>query len=540
MKVNILGAGLAGLSCAYECAQHNIACRLISIQASERAQSVMAEGGINGACNTMGEEDCPQNHIRDTLKAGCHIADAEAVAGMCTEAPELIEWLAGLGVPFNRNQDGTLSLRNFGGQKKKRTAYAQSSTGKQIMSTLIDAVRRYESNGLVERFCHHAFAGLILEEHICKGICLQDDYTGEMLAFAGPVVLCAGGLGGLFAGKTTGTTANDASVQSICYLQGVEMGNLEMIQYHPTTITLPGKRGLVSEAARGEGGRLFIPKNGENYYFMEEGFELGNLAPRDVISREIYFLLHSQEPGLEKQVYLDLRNLPGDVWKKKLSDLRAELIHYLNTDPKKTPIPVEPGIHYFMGGIHVNRNHETNIPGLYAAGECCDQYHGANRLGGNSLLGALYGGRRAGRQVSAQYDVLFAKAEDWEINRSAVSAFGRRHSISPSLQQKIGEILYSALGIARNEEDLTTGIKTLEKLQGDFDIQPKTPEYGYITLGLAMLESACYRRESRGAHYRSDYPALDEAYRGIILAEYHEDSKHKVTLRFQKTENPTG
>ena len=397
-RIKIIGAGLAGLSAAITLAEKGYKSTIISLQPSERAQSVMAEGGINGASNTMGENDSPAEHASDTLKAGVALADPAAVKDLAQHAPEIHQWLMRLGAPLHR-KDGQLILRNFGGQKKKRTAYAQSSTGKVLMTALIDECRKYEASAVIHRLSHHEFLSLILRDGCCEGVWIRDSYTGECFALTGPVIFASGGLNGFFPGMTTGTASNSGDAAAILFAQGVAFANLEFIQYHPTTVQIPGKRMLISEAARGEGGRLFIYQDGSPRYFMEEKYpELGNLMPRDVVSREMYQL--TRDTG--EQVYLDLRGLSNNTWKEKLSDLREEIRYYLALDPAKEPVPVSPGIHYFMGGILVDRGHRTSLSGLYAAGECACQYHGANRLGGNSTLGAIYGGMTAAVTAAAE------------------------------------------------------------------------------------------------------------------------------------------
>ncbi len=505
-KVTIIGAGLAGLSAALHLALEGVPCSLVSLQPSERAQSVMAEGGINAALNTMGEEDSPALHLEDTLRAGCEIADPAAVRELTDHAPELILFLSSLGVPFHM-EHGKLALRNFGGQKKKRTAYARSSTGKAVMSALIDACRLQEAEGRITRYPHHEFLSLRLAHTpagaLCAGAEVRDTFTGERLTFSGPVILATGGLNGMFPGMTTGTTANSGDAAARLFLQGVRFGNLEMIQYHPTTIGIPEKRCLISEAARGEGGRLFVYRGQEPWYFMEEKYpEYGNLMPRDVVSREMYFVTHDPQCG--GQVYLDLRDLPKKTWSSKLPDLREEIEYYLGIDPKDTPIPVEPGIHYFMGGIHVDLHHRTNLPGLYAAGECCCQYHGANRLGGNSMLGAIYGGKAAAQHLAAHPAQVPAAAADCPVCEQAAS---------PAFVQTVCEILRRALGIVRNGQTLQQAVEQLRALPAAND-----REHARAALAEAMLISASMRRESRGAHYREDYPKRDDAYRGMMLA----------------------
>ena len=272
-----------------------------------------------------------------------------------------------------------------------------------------------------------------------------------------------------------------------------------MLQYHPTTVAICGKRLLVSEAARGEGGRLFTVVNGKRRYFMEERYpELGNLMPRDVISREMALL--------EGRAWLDMTGLSRAVWTKRLPDLRSELEHYLTLDPAKEPVPVSPGIHFFMGGILVDASHRTSLKNLFAAGECACQYHGANRLGGNSLLGALYGGIVAARSAAPA-------AEDREPETFGPVPAQRE---TPGFSKRLGDILFGGLGILRDEATLTHALSALDELSAGTLTEE---ERRRLELGCAMLLSALARRESRGAHTRTDFPERDDAqYRKTTVA----------------------
>ena len=598
--VNIVGAGLAGLSAALTLAKQHQPCRLISVQASERAQSVLAEGGINGALNNMGEGDSILLHEEDTCLAGCQIADEEAVRGLTGHAPAIIQMLADLGVPFNR-QDGKILQRSFGGQRKKRTAFAKSSTGKMIMHALIDEVRKYEVLGLIRRYPHHLFVDLVirevipeqaqsrnpehvqqvqsrnsehvqqvqsrisehleqaqggeLKEKVCCGLLIRDVYTGEEMRFAGPVLMACGGMNGLFPSRTTGTLINSGNAAAKLFAKGVRFSNLEMIQYHPTTIAIAGKRLLISEAARGEGGRLFVRRAGEPWYFMEEKYpEFGNLMPRDVVAREMYFVTH--EADCDPQVYLDMRGISKEVFQKRLSDLRAELLHYGKPDPEREPIPVEQGIHYFMGGIDVDVFHQTNLRFLYAAGECCSQYHGANRLGGNSMLGALYGGQVAAKTIlkegesSFQYApeaVAFLHAHEESASRpteyaakddtSSTDPEGSRYEEeTPQITAKMASLLYESLGIIREEKSMRRALEGLSLLLQEEGLTET--DRNRIMLGEAILRSALFRKESRGAHFRSDFPKRDEAFCGLVTA-IKKDGKIEIDIR-KKREDSKG
>ena len=554
-KVNIIGAGLAGLSAALTLAKAGARCRLISLAPSERAQSVLAEGGTNAVLNTMGDDDTIEDHVADTLKGGCDIADQAAVRDLCERAPEVIRELEALGVPFNRNPDGSIAQRYFGGQKKRRTAFVGAFTGKMLMTALIDAVRRYEAEGLVERYAHHAFAELLLlpphpshsgtpspqgeGNHVCAGVRVCDTFTQEVSDFEGPVILCSGGINGFFPGHTTGTVYNSGDVTATVFSQGVALSNLEMIQFHPTTIAVPGKRVLISEAARGEGGRLFVMQNSsqERYYFMEERYpELGNLMPRDVVTRESVKVMGDAAYG--DQVYLDMTGIPEEIWTDRLSELREEILHYLEIEPKKEPVPVAPGIHYFMGGILTDKDHRTNIEGLFAAGECCSTYHGANRLGGNSTMGAMVGGRVAAdsalrfidrlsrceiyppRSDYAGHSAEPVVSAPWRTSRSAdtsahrtrredgsecVKEYAAYMYTAGSFEVQLGNVLYAGMGVVRDAEGMQEALDAIKELEEETEGITEH-QRRRLRLAKAMLMSALARKESRGAHTRSDFP----------------------------------
>lgn len=530
----IVGNGLAGLSAAVTCAEAGGRVLLASSNQPERSQSVMAEGGINAALNYKGEDDSPEQHMADTLRAGCDLADAQAVAGLCAAAPVIIEWADRLGTVFSRDEAGRVDQRCFGGQKKKRTAYANAGIGRQLMAALSRYCRKLESAGRIEVREDLRLVSLALGDRGCCGGVFRPVTGGEPLGIAADgVILSCGGPGGLF-GNNTGSLLSDGAAAAALFSQGVAMADLEMIQYHPTTAAGPGKRLLISEAARGEGGRLFTYKEGKPWYFMEEWFpEGGNLMPRDVVSRSIYKVVRELNLGVEgrDEVLLDISFLPKDVLETRLAEICRNCRTFLGVDPARQPIPVWPGVHYFMGGFYVGRDHACSVPRLWAAGECACQYHGANRLGGNSTLGAIYGGRVAAASALG-LPPLYGEAEkkallELEVSRQRELSAAFSGSLRPpALRRLLQELMREGMAIFRSEESLTAALSRLDALEeearglaGGAEAADSLTLTCQLALSRAMLLSALARRESRGAHQRSDFPARDDAgFRAVTVA----------------------
>ena len=529
-RMIIIGAGAAGLSAALEFAENGIKSILVSDMPSERAQSVMAEGGINAAVNT--EMDSPKLHAKETIEAGRFIADPEAVRQMTGAAPKIIEKLFENGMAFTLNEEKKPDVRAFGGQSVKRTFFAATNTGKQLMYVLIDQARKYEANGLIERCTGWRFLRLLHEQDRAYGCVIIHPVTQEKKNIYGKVLIASGGLNGMF-GNATGSVGNSGAVSANLFASGVRFANGEFIQYHPTTAKLHGKNMLITEAVRGEGGRLFVLENNKPVYFMEEKYpQLGNLMPRDVIAREEWLQMQQG-----KQVYLDMTHLDKNVCEKRLKGVINDCIRFLALDPRKEPIPVVPGIHYFMGGIWVDAYHRTSMKNLFAAGECACQYHGANRLGGNSLLGALYGGKIAAKSAMEDNDIEKPIRETSELppSESKKKAAG---SYADNLLQ-LQYILKNGLGIIRNKETLQSALaeldKLIEKSRTEYDDTVSEAENQSLSdcclLGKAMLMCALERKESRGAHTRSDYPMECTKYEKQTMAEYINGN---IQIHFQK------
>lgn len=493
-KVIIIGAGIAGLSCALALAEKDFEIILVSNQASERSGSCMAEGGINAALNSYDEGDSVEKHFADTKSNALEAADEEGIRNLTQAAPDIVKWLFGLGVQFDLTKDGRIDVRYFGGQQFRRTAYAGDSTGRQIMTALIDEVRKYEEKGAIQRLDHHCFQRLIICSGKAAGCIVKNIFTDEDLElFAPATVMAVGGYHGIFQ-NTTGARTDNGEAAAVLFFQGISMSNLEFIQFHPTTVSNGSKRMLITEAARGEGARLCTLRDGIPFYFMEEKYpELGNRMPRDITSREI--------AGQDSQCYLDMTGMDRAVFEHDLKGLRDECLLYLGLDPVKELIPISPGIHYFMGGITVDTGHRTCLEGLYAAGESAACYHGANRLGGNSLLGASFGGKKAAETIMGDYNGLMRNADNKHADPEPVilEDAGER--------SEIAAILNESMGILRNEEQLLAASAQLENHKGPIGRFAK-----------ASVACALNRRESRGAHYRSDYKDMSGEFDGETRA----------------------
>ena len=514
-KVVVIGSGLSGLTCAIKLAEKGIKCLLVSPYPSERSQSVMAAGGINAA---IGKDDSIDLHVKETFDGGCQIANIEAIKGLCNEAKDIVSWLEGLGTVFSKDEDNKVALRAFGGQSKNRTAYAGSSTGKQIMTALINEARKYESENIIERKFGRYFHSALIENETCYGVVLYNDITREIeVEYADAVVVASGGQNALF-GKTTGSTLCDGYVAAKLFTQGATLKNLEFIQYHPTTIETSQKRMLISEASRGEGGRLYYLDGDKRVYFMEDLYgPRGNLMPRDIVAKHIY--------DAPNKVYLDIAFLGKELIDKRLSEVKELCSKYLNLDVTKESIPVYPSVHFFMGGLAVNKEHQTNIKRLYAVGECASMYHGANRLGGNSLLAAIRSGNVAANSINGLEehsqsidfnDYINTQKESLKINLASQSKFSAIY-----IRYEIAKIMDNCLGITRNEEKLRKGIEDIEyyigvseQLNFDSDVSfyVSYSLKSLLVLAKAILLSALERKETRGAHIRIDYPSKNEEY----------------------------
>jgi len=549
MKIAIVGGGLAGLAATMKIAEGGHAVDLFSVVPVKRSHSVCAQGGINGAVNTKGEGDSTWEHFDDTIYGGDFLANQPPAKAMCEMAPAIIYLFDRMGVPFSRTSEGLLDFRRFGGTKHHRTAFAGASTGQQLLYALDEQVRRYEVSGKVRKFEHWEMLSLVLDDaQVCRGLIAMNLSTLELKAFPADAVIIATGGPGLIFGKSTNSMVCTGSAVSACYQQGAKYANGEFIQVHPTSIPGEDKLRLMSESARGEGGRVWVPRNkgdvrppssipeNERWYFLEEKYPAyGNLVPRDIATREIFQVcIDGLGIGGQNQVYLDLTHIPAETLDRKLGAILEIYEMFVGDDPRHVPMRIFPGVHYSMGGLWVDNNQRTNVPGLLAAGECDYSIHGANRLGANSLVSCVYGGftaapaaieyaknvERNGADGSRIYDQELKHQQ--EINDNLVKQSGNENQYI--LHQEMGKWMTDNVTVVRYNEKLKATDNKLLELMDRYKRISINDSNLWATMALPharhldnMLElarvitlGALNRNESRGAHYKPEFPDRDD------------------------------
>ncbi|MBD2863343.1 MULTISPECIES: succinate dehydrogenase flavoprotein subunit [Paenibacillus] len=538
-KVIVVGGGLAGLMATVKAAEAGVHVDLFSLVPVKRSHSVCAQGGINGAVNTKGEGDSPWEHFDDTVYGGDFLANQPPIKAMCEAAPGIIHLMDRMGVMFNRTPEGLLDFRRFGGTKHHRTAFAGATTGQQLLYALDEQVRRWEAAGLVTKYEHSEFLSAVIdEEGVCRGVCAQNLRSMEVETFRADAVILATGGPGIIFGKTTNSVINTGTAASAVYQQGVTYANGEFIQIHPTAIPGDDKLRLMSESARGEGGRIWTYKDGKPWYFLEEKYPAyGNLVPRDIATREIFHVCVDMKLGVngENMVYLDLSHKDPKELDVKLGGIIEIYEKFMGDDPRKIPMKIFPAVHYSMGGMWVDYNQMTNIPGLFAAGECEYQYHGANRLGANSLLSAIFGGMVAGPKAIEYIKGLSKSSED-----VSSGAFDREKQKNVDkyegllkmdgtenayvLHKELGEIMIDNMTVVRYNDRLEATISKIKELKQRYKKINMTDTarwnnqgvaftrqlWNMFELAEAMTKGALMRDESRGAHYKPDFPDRDD------------------------------
>ncbi|ATO50493.1 succinate dehydrogenase flavoprotein subunit [Brevibacillus laterosporus] len=553
-KLIIVGGGLAGLMATIKAAEKGVAVELFSLVPVKRSHSVCAQGGINGAVNTKGEGDSTWEHFDDTIYGGDFLANQPPVKAMCDAAPGIIYMLDRMGVMFNRTPEGLLDFRRFGGTKHHRTAFAGATTGQQLLYALDEQVRRYEAEGLVKKYEYWDFLGAVLDDAgVCRGITAQSMRSGEIKAFHADAVIMATGGPGIIFGKSTNSIINTGTAASALYQQGVIYANGEFIQIHPTAIPGDDKLRLMSESARGEGGRIWTYKDGKPWYFLEEKYPAyGNLVPRDIATREIFHVCVDMKLGIngENMVYLDLSHKDPKELDVKLGGIIEIYEKFVGEDPRKVPMRIFPAVHYSMGGMWVDYNQMTNIPGLFAAGECDYSQHGGNRLGANSLLSAIYGGMVAGPNAinyinsldklsddlpSGLFDSYAKQEQDKYDNILKMDGTENAYVI----HKELGEWMTDNVTVVRYNDRLQkTDDKILELIERYKNINIQDTQqwsnsgaqftrhlWNMLVLGRAITISALKRDESRGAHYKPDFPERDdEHFMKTTMAKYNPET----------------
>jgi succinate dehydrogenase / fumarate reductase flavoprotein subunit len=563
-RVVVVGGGLAGLASAMKLAELGAHVDLISLTPVKRSHSVCAQGGIN-SCNDQTRQlgDNEWTHLDDTVYGGDFLNHQPPVKEMAYSAPKIIDLMDRLGVTFNRTGEGFIDRRRFGGTLYKRTAFAGATTGQQLLYALDEQVRRRESEGSVKKYEFWDFLAPIVDDSgRCRGIVAQDMVSMQIRAFAADAVVVASGGYGLVYGRSTMSVFCNGSAASRCYQAGARIGNGEFIQVHPTAIPGSDKLRLMSESARGEGGRVWVPRQphdpraprdipaGERYYFLEEHYpEYGNLVPRDIATREIFDICVNGGLSVEQDrmsVYLDLTHIPKAELDRKLGGILEIYEKFQGVDPRVEPMKIFPAVHYSMGGLWADyvksadggmeagapRNHATSIEGLYAIGECDYHYHGANRLGANSLLSCIFTGL-----FTAPSILNYARSQSAghaELSNSTIEAAVKRqqdrhdgllkgasgYEENPYLiHQELGDLMTRAATVIRRNDQLSDAIGKVRDLH-ERSMRVNLSDTGSWTnqnvifakalqdmfpLAKTLLQGALQRDECRGAHFKPDF-----------------------------------
>lgn len=571
-RVIVIGGGLAGLACTIKLAEEGVAVDLFSMVPVKRSHSVCAQGGIN-ACNDIARQQgySEWEHFDETIYGGDYLADQPPVLEMATWAPRIIDLLDRMGVPFNRTPEGQRELRLFGGSLFKRTFFAGATTGQQLLYALDEQTRRREAEGLVTKYEFWEFLWPVIHDGACVGIVAQDMRTMQIRAFRADAVVMATGGNGLMFGKSTMSVICTGGAASRCYQAGARYGNPEMVQVHPTAIPGEDKCRLISESARGEGGRVWVPRKphdtrppnsipeNERKYFLEEKYpKYGNIVPRDIATREIFEVCQQGlGVGGGNMVYLDLRDevkrRGREAILNRLEGILEIYEKFVGTDPLDEPMKIFPAVHYSMGGLWAGftkdektggllrgapNNMMTNIPGLYAMGEVSFAYHGANRLGANSLLSCIFDGlfggpgiknyttdvekRAAADMPQSAYDAAVAQ-ENEKQNRLLKSDGDENPYL---LWQEMGKWMTDNCTVVRHNEKLEATLQRCEEWKERYN-RVKLSDTGMwtnqnlsfaravrdmILLAEATLKGALLRNESRGAHYKPEFPDRDDAH----------------------------
>ena len=560
-RVLVVGGGLAGLAATMRLAELGVNVDLVSLVPVKRSHSVCAQGGINSVNSlTRQQGDNEWKHFDDTVYGGDFLQHQPPVKEMADWGPRIVDLMDRLGVPFNRTPEGFRDQRRFGGTLYKRTAFAGATTGQQLLYALDEQVRRREVEGLVKKWEFWDFLGPVLDDsgRCCGAIC-QDLVTMQFRAFPAAAVVLATGGNGLIYGRSTMSMVCTGSAVSRAYRAGAWYGNGEFIQVHPTAIPGADKLRLMSESARGEGGRVWVPRKpqdprdpreipeADRSYFLEERYpKYGNLVPRDIATREIFDICTTEGLSVEKDrlcVYLDLTHIPRETLDRKLGGILEIYEKFQGVDPRSMPMKIFPAVHYSMGGLWVDyersrsggmvegavRNQQTSIPGMYAIGECDYQYHGANRLGANSLLSCIFSGLFVAPTLAGVCRGSQAGAADQRLFDAALRREQDRHHALLSrpageenpydIHQELGGLMTRVATVVRRNDQLAAAYDEVSRLEerwrrcGLSDTGNWTNQNVVFTkavgdmfpLAKLILKGALLRDECRGAHFKPEF-----------------------------------
>ncbi|MBL3527961.1 MAG: succinate dehydrogenase flavoprotein subunit [gamma proteobacterium endosymbiont of Lamellibrachia anaximandri] len=539
----IVGSGGAGLYAALESRmEEDLQVGVLTKVYPTRSHTGAAQGGVNAALANLDPTDTWQDHWFDTVKGSDYLADQDAAEIMTREAPMVVREMEHWGCPFSRTDEGKIAQRPFGGASKPRACFSADKVGHVMLHTLYEQGIRHGVNFLNE----WQVLSLMHDGQRCQGVTAINTQTGRVHTIqAKAVILATGGHGRIYWTRTSNALGNTGDGTAIAYRAGLPIKDMEFIQFHPTGLRRTGI--LVSEGARGEGGFLL---NGQGERFMSryapEKMELG---PRDLVSRSCETEVREGRAGPEGEVFLDLTHLGRERILERLPQIRELCIEFEGVDPIEEPIPIKPTAHYSMGGIHTDLNGQTPIEGIYAAGEAgCVSVHGANRLGGNSLLDILIFGRRAGKHAleyarNNSFTPVDTGQEEADAKMIASIMEGESGASIADIRRSMGNLMAEKVGVYRNGKDLESAVSELADLQEQFKmvrIQDKTKAFNtelvaalelknMLDLAEVVAVGALERNESRGAHTREDHPERDdENWLAHTMATLGDDGRPKL------------